>query len=190
MTAATLSHGEVVVRPERDRNQAGHFSQSGKTPQMEDTMFETLMKFGGYRVDYLNMDRAGSSAALGLYVLGDLPAHQSYSRMAKHNLFTGLCVIREQHEDQNLVAIYLDINSPDEVQRPAYQQMKRDMKAGMFRRLCVPVVYDLVGSTEQYSDFWNFYRELEWMDILSTEAGMLSPVRFPNLVQYPVAGAA
>ena len=189
MTAATLSHGEVVVRPERDRNQAGHFSQSGKTPQMEDTMFETLMKFGGYRVDYLNMDRAGSSAAMGLYVLGDLPAHQSYSRMAKHNLFTGLCVIREQHEDQNLVAIYLDINSPDEAQRPAYQQMKRDMKAGMFRRLCVPVVYDLVGSTELYSDFWNFYRELEWMDILATEAGMLSPVRFPNLVQFPLAGA-
>jgi len=60
----------------------------------------------------------------------------------------------------------------------------------MFRRLCVPVVYDLVGSTELHSDFWNFYRELEWMDILSTEAGMLSPVRFPNLVQYPVAGAA
>lgn len=190
MTAATLSQAEVVVRPERDRNQAGHFSQSGKTPQMEDTMFETLMKFGGYRVDYLNKDRVGSSSAMGLYVLGDLPAHQSYSRMAKRNLFTGLCVIREQHEDQNLIAIYLDVNSPDDAHRPAYQQMKRDMKAGMFHRLCVPVVYDLVGSAEHYSDFWNFYRELEWMDILSTESGLLAPVCFQRLVQYPVAGAA
>jgi hypothetical protein len=190
MTAAALSHGDLVVRPERNRNQAVHFSKSGKTPQMEDTMFEALMKFGGYRVDYLNRDRAGSSLALGLYVLGGLPANQSYSRAAKRNLVTGLCLIREQHEEYNLVAVYLDVNSPNEAHRPAYQQMKRDMKAGMFHRLCVPVVRDLISNSEQYSDFWNFYRELEWMDILSTESGLLSPVHFHCLVEYPIASAA
>lgn len=149
-------------------------------------MFEALMKFGGYRVDYLQSDRISTSAALGLYVLGDLPVDQSYSRAAKHNLFTALCLIRDHQDVGNLVAVYLDINSPFETHRPAYQQMKRDMKAGLFHRLCVPSVCDLIGDEQVYADFWNFYRELEWCEILSTESGRLMPVMFSEMTDCPM----
>ena len=153
-------------------------------------MFEAMMKFGGYRVDYMNRESAGKPAALGLYVLGDLPAHQSYSRVAKHNLFTGLVLIREHQEEHNLVAVYLDVNSPFESHRPAYQQMKTDIKAGMFRRLLVPSVRDLSGDEEMSADFWNFYRTLEWIEILSSESGFIAPVHFHQIIATPMVSAA
>lgn len=173
--------GKRTVRLERDRLDPLQHPISGTTPRMEDTMFETLMKFGGYRVDYMQNERFGTPSALGLYVLGDLPANQAYSRQAKHHLFTALNLLRELQESENLVAIYLDVNTPMDAGRPAYQQMKRDMKAGLFRRLCVPSICDLVGDDQMYADFWNFYRELEWCEIISTENGQLDSVVFTDL---------
>lgn len=181
--------GKRIVRLERDRLNPLQHPIKGKTPRMEDTMFETLMKFGGYRVDYMQNTRTGTPAALGLYVLGDLPTNQSYSRMAKHSLFTALCLLRDQKEIDNLVAIYLDVNSPMETHRPAYQQMKRDMKAGYFRRLCVRSFCDLIGDDQMYADFWNFYRELEWCEIISTETGQLASVLFSDLTECPMVSS-
>lgn len=149
-------------------------------------MFEALMKFGGYRVDYLQNSRLGNQSTLGLYVLGDLPMHQPYSRAAKQKLFIALCLLRDLHEIDNLVAIYLDINSPVEAQRPAYQQMKRDMQAGFFRRICVSSIRDLVGDDQMFADFWNFYRALEWCEIHSTEDGRLAPVHISDLTAFPM----
>jgi hypothetical protein len=149
-------------------------------------MFESLMKFGGYRVDYLQPDHAGATGALGLYILGDLPAGQPYSRTAKHCLFTALSVLQTQQEIQNLVAVYLDINTANETNRPAFQQMKWDMKAGMFRRLCVSSVCDLTGGEEVYEDFWKFYRELQWCEIYSTASGRLAPIAFSELPECPM----
>lgn len=180
MTAAVQTTEYPVERHERGRDPL-LFPRSGKSPEMEETMFEALMKFGGYRVDYLNKHRAGSAAALGLYVSGDLPVNQSYSRMAKHNLFNGLVAIRQQQEEHNLVAVYLEVNSPFNLQRPAYQQMKRDIQAGLFRRLCLPVISDLISDEEMQADFWRFYRELPWIELLSVEAGSFLPVQFPHL---------
>ena len=190
MTATSVYHGESVERLERNRNPSLILPSTGKTPEMEDTMFEAMMKFGGYRIDYMNREHAGKPAALGLYVLGDLPAQQSYSRVAKHNLFTGLVLIREQHEEQNLVAVYLDIASPYDAHRPAYQQMKHDINAGMFRRLLVPSVHDLSGDEDMSADFWNFYRALEWIEILSTDSGAMTPVHFHQIVNVPLVSAA
>ena len=189
MTATSVYHGEPVLRPERDRNPSLFLPSIGKSPEMEDTMFEAMMKLGGYRVDYMNRESAGKPAALGLYVMGDLPAHQTYSRVAKHNLFTGLVLIREQQEEHNLVAVYLDVNSPFDPHRPAYQQMKRDMQAGMFRRLLVPSVQDLSGDEDMSADFWNFYRTLQRIEILSSESGTIAPVSFRQLVAYPMVSA-
>lgn len=189
MTATSVYHGEPVLRPERDRNPSLFLPSTGKSPEMEDTMFEAMMKLGGYRVDYMNRESAGKPAALGLYVMGDLPAHQSYSRIAKHNLFTGLVLIREQQEEHNLVAVYLDVNSPFESHRPAYQQMKRDIKAGMFRRLLVPSVRDLSGDEDMSADFWSFYRTLERIEILSSESGFIAPVSFHQIVTSSMVSA-
>lgn len=186
MAANISSPNNCVVRIERDRLDPMNHPKVGKTPRMEETMFEALMKFGGYRVDYMHNDQIGTSSALGLYVLGDLPVDQSYSRAAKRSLFTALCLLREQHEIDNLAAIYLDINSPVEAHRPAYQQMKRDMKAGLFHRLCVPSVCDLIGDEQVYADFWNFYRGLEWCEIISTEPGRLTPVLFSEMADCPM----
>ncbi len=189
MSETHITTENLSLRLERDRLYPMKHPILGTTPQMEDTMFEAMMKFGGYRVDYMKSDRMGSPSAIGLYVLGDLPIDQSYSRTAKHALFSALCMIRDQAEADNLVAVYLDVNHSVNLSRPAYQQMKRDMKAGMFHRLCVPSVRDLVSDEDAYADFWHFYRELEWCELFSIESGNLRPVAFREFAGCPMVGA-
>jgi len=175
MTAAFSIYPPSVERLERNRDPLHNPS-----PEMEATMFETLMKFGGHRVDYMNSERAGSSVALGLYVSGDLPAHQSYSRAAKHALMSGLVAIREQGEERNLVAVYLDIDSGFNPNRPAYQQMKYDVQAGLFHRLFVPIIANLAANVDLQADFWKFYRSLPRIELLSIDSGMLCPQSYPQ----------
>jgi hypothetical protein len=86
------------------------------------TMFEALMKKGGYRVDYLNQKAAGSPDALGFYVRGQLSDQQPYSRDAKHHLYAGMLVIQNQLGSHNLVSVYLDVNEPENLDRPGYFQ--------------------------------------------------------------------
>ena len=119
-------------------------------------MFEAMMKSGAYRVDYLNPIHRGSPGALGFYILGDLPEPESYSHTAKHSLFSGLTLIREQLGMQCLVAVYLDVNNGKNLLRPAYQQMKLDMQSGMFQRVFVIEPGDLIGSLELLADWVRF----------------------------------
>ncbi|NPV76538.1 MAG: hypothetical protein HPY59_09220 [Anaerolineae bacterium] len=100
-------------------------------------MFETLMKNGRYRVDYLNHSVCGKEEALALYVCGSLRADEVYSHSAKRKLYEGLDWVWRNFGRQNLVAVYLDVCLPESVLRPAYQRMKKDLEAGMFHRVAV-----------------------------------------------------
>lgn len=139
--------------------------------KMEARMFSAMMKYGSYKIDYLNRSQMGNNQAIGLYVLGDILAEQPYSRNAKHALFTGLLLLREQVGINRIVAVYLDINTADNPGRPAYQQMKNDMKAGMFRKVFVESPLQLTGSDENNMDWWNFYRELPSCEIWTAVDG-------------------
>lgn len=140
---------------------------------MENTMFEAMRKFGGYRVDYMNKDNMGTPRALGFYVLGDLPEPQPYSQKAKHSLLAGLIMLRNLGEIENLVAIYLDVNEAGNALRPAYVRMKQDMRSGMFSRLFVLDSRDLAGNSQTAQDWWMFTRQLERFKVVSWGAGKL-----------------
>ena len=101
-------------------------------------MFETLMKSGSYRVDYFKDQAAGTPQALGFYACGTIPSQAPFSQSARHNLLAGLIVIQHHFGISNLVAIYLDVYAtdpqPPQVVRPAYEQMIRDLRSGLFKR--------------------------------------------------------
>ncbi|MCX7975544.1 MAG: hypothetical protein N2646_00585 [Bellilinea sp.] len=104
---------------------------------MESTVFEVFMRTGAFRVDYLNNEKIGTPLSLAMYVSGNLPAGQPYSRSAKRCLQSGLMLIRQMNQLSNLVAVYVDIPQVGDKKRPALEQLLRDGSAGVFQRLLV-----------------------------------------------------
>jgi len=102
-------------------------------------MFETLTKTGGYRVDYLNRSVQGRPEAVALYVCGSLSRGQSYSADAKRRLYAGLAFVHEHMGLENLVGVYLDVDSIEKPSYTAYNQMKRDLRQGLFRQTVISV---------------------------------------------------
>jgi hypothetical protein len=100
-------------------------------------MFETLMRPGSYRVDYLNEAVVGKPSALGFYVCGELPPEAPYSLAARSHLLSGLVLIHQHLGPENLAAVYLDVHTPPSMDRPAFAQLKRDVRTGMFRKIFV-----------------------------------------------------
>jgi hypothetical protein len=141
-------------------------------------MFDVLTHMGGYRVDYLNKQAAGSPQALGFYVRGELDENQPYARDAKRRLYAGMLVIQQELGANNLVSVYLDVDRPDNLQRPAYQQMKRDLRDGLFRRVFAFDLQDLAGAQNAVHDLYRLYEELQGFDLLTYETGAFRPALF------------
>ena len=164
---------EYCWRDQRSQCEVQRHASRPSINQMENTMFEAMRKLGGYRVDYMNKENMGSPAALGFYVLGDLPAKQPYSHAAKHSLLAGLIMLQQIGEIEHLVGIYLDVNEGENSQRPAYSRMKQDMQTGMFRRLFVLDMRDLAGNSQTAQDWLAFTCQLESIEVLSWGDGKL-----------------
>ena len=175
MLRSEICIAETVENCQPNRRETVRVSLKGPAPVMEAKMFTTLMNFGSYRVDYLNKQRIGDPHAVGLYILGNLSGEETYSRSAKRALYLGLTMVREQLGMENLVGIYVDINCPNQTSRQAYLELKKDVKAGMFRRVLVQSLSDLFSDADSFSDWWNFYRELARCEILTMADGLIKP---------------
>lgn len=139
-------------------------------------MLEALMRNGSHRVDYLNVNARGKPGAFAFYVCGDLPHNAAYSATAKRSLYAGLSLIQQALGPENLVAIYLDVNSVRNIARPAYVQMKQDLRAGMFRRIFILEGNGLSAERESAADLDALYREVGGFDLLTYEQGAFKPV--------------
>jgi hypothetical protein len=139
-------------------------------------MFEILMKPGSHRVDYLNMNVVGKPAAFAFYVCGEISPNAIYSASAKRALLAGLSVIQATLGPENLVAVYLDVNSLVNLARPAYNRMKEDLRAGMFRRLFVLPSQDVMGESKTANDLGRLYQEVGGFDLLTFDQGAFKPV--------------
>ncbi|MEN4099840.1 MAG: hypothetical protein ROW52_07950 [Anaerolineaceae bacterium] len=139
-------------------------------------MFETLRKQGSYRIDYLNHAARGSPGAFAFYVRGELAQDAPYSVSAKHHLYAGLDVIQKLLNNNHLVAIYVDINPAHNLYRPAYVQMKRDLRAGYFRRVFTFNSADLLDDRAAVKDLQDLHRELAGFDVLHFQEGNLHAI--------------
>lgn len=100
-------------------------------------MFEIMMQFGGYRIDYLNLNAAHQSDAIGFYACGRLDINHRYSQQARHNLLAGLHWITCTQNLANLVAVYLDVYNEVEDLLPGRQKLIEDILSGMFTRVVI-----------------------------------------------------
>ena len=151
-------------------------------------MIETLMIPGGHRIDYLSVDAAGKPDAIGFYVSGDLTDQMPYSHEAKHHLYAGLDAIRKHLSYENLVAIYVDVDSAGAQERPAYRQMKKDMLAGKFRKLFTFVSFDLLGDPLVNCDLLDLYHKLRGFDWITCDDGICRLIAAADLRRRLAAG--
>jgi len=129
-------------------------------------MLNTLLKFGSHRVDYF--DQTGSNPqAFAFYVRGGMAADERYSHNAKHQLYGGLALIRANLGLENLAAVYIDIDELANLQRPAYQQMKHDLLAGMFTRVFVFDLSALFGEPAAEADLADLAAKAGGFELLS-----------------------
>lgn len=134
-------------------------------------MFETLIRAGGHRVDYVNDRSMGKEGAFAFYACGELPWGAAYSASAKHSLYAGLSLIEQTWGYENLVAVYLDVASPSHPARPAFCQMKEDLRKGLFRRVFVLRASDLTGDGRACFDLQSLYQEIGGFDLLTFDQG-------------------
>jgi hypothetical protein len=115
-------------------------------------MLDTLTKFGAYRVNYFEPLIQKNPEAFGFYIRAEIDEGQAYSHEAKHQLYTGLDLIQRVLGINNLVGIYMDVNCLVNLQRPAYQQMKRDVIAGYFHRILILDAAAITGCPDSEKD--------------------------------------
>jgi len=144
-------------------------------------MFETLMKPGNYRVDYFNEQALRTDSAFGFYVCGELEPQAAFSLSGRRNLLAGLSVIQQELGPQNLVAIYVDVNPPEDCSRLAYQQMKRDLRAGLFRRVFIFHSCMLVRGKGLLDDLSLLAREIEGFELITYAGGACRPLPLDEL---------
>jgi hypothetical protein len=129
-------------------------------------MLNTLLKFGSHRVDYFDQTD-GNPQAFAFYVRGGMAADERYSHEAKHQLYGGLAVIRTALGLENLAAVYIDIDELANFQRPAYQQMKKDLLAGMFNRVFVFDFSALLGEPAAEADLADLTAKVGGFELFS-----------------------
>lgn len=129
-------------------------------------MLDTLMKFGAYRVDYFEQKNRFNPEAFGFYIRADIEEGQPYSREAKHHLYKGLNLIHRELGMSNLIGIYLDVDCLKNLQRPAYQQMKKDILNGYFRRILILDEITIRGCPRAELDLKDLACRVGWLEFL------------------------
>jgi hypothetical protein len=110
-------------------------------------MFEIMMQSGGHRVVYLNNSAIGKDDAFGFYVYGRILDDQRYSFEARHHLLTGLQWITCTMQLEKLIAVYIDVANMADLDRPGRRQLFNDVKNGMFNKVLVFQIEDLIDGT-------------------------------------------
>ena len=109
-------------------------------------MLSKLMKPGQYRIDYLNPGFQGNPNALAFYVRSEYISPDPYCIEAKRHLMAGLCLLRQENLEDNLVGIYIDIDGSALNLHPAFNQLLQDISTGLVSRIFSTHPSDLLGN--------------------------------------------
>lgn len=146
-------------------------------------MLDAMTKFGGYRVDYLHHGLETDQKAFAFYLRAEIFPGDSYSHEAKRQLYTGLATIKQHLEFKHLAGIYLDVDSLDNLNRPAYQQMKQDMLSGKFKRLFVLDEGAVMGSPEADHDLLMLFIQTRGFELFTCKNGECLPLELLRVLE-------
>ncbi|NPV55924.1 MAG: hypothetical protein HPY76_04505, partial [Anaerolineae bacterium] len=104
----------------------------------------------------------------------------AYSMHARLHMLAGFQVIMTELGLRRLVAVYLDIAQCDQVVRPAYDQMKSDLLAGVFCQLFVFRVADLAPCPAVLDELSSLRSQVPAFEILAFDTVKQTVQRFDD----------
>jgi len=122
-------------------------------------MLDTLMRVGAHRIEYFENRFPVTPQAFGFYIRGEKDPRDVFCRDAKYQLYSGLMLIHSKGQVQNLAGIYVDVDALDNLKRPAYLQMKKDLLNGLFKRVFVLDESALLGQPAAEADLMALFVE-------------------------------
>lgn len=142
-------------------------------------MLDTLTQIGAYRVSYFSCSQEPNPLAFGFYIRGEKTAQDVYSQDAKQQLYAGLFLIHTKLQMRNMRGLYVDVDSINNLMRPAYLQLKRDLTNGFIKRVFLLDESALFGTGEAEDDLRMAYETAGGFDLLVCREGECVPVEFP-----------
>ncbi len=149
-------------------------------------MLDSLMKFGAYRVSYFESLTRENPNAFGFYIRAEIEKGQAYSHQAKHQLYIGLDLIQRLLGMNNLAGIYVDIDCLNNLQSPAYQQMKRDILTGYFHKILVLDEFAINGCPGAVSDLKSLSDLVGGLELIIWQESNLLEMPVGNVVNLVV----
>lgn len=140
-------------------------------------MLNTLMTNGAYRIDYFECTTGGEGQTFGFYVRGEPTATDAYSRDAKSQLYAGLMLIHSRLGMKNLRGVYVDVDRVENLERPAYKQLKADLVSGLFKTVFALEETALLGSSATRLDLQQVYRLCGGFEFIVCKEGVCAPAQ-------------
>lgn len=139
-------------------------------------MLDILMKIGAYRVEHFESEFQVDPFAFGFYIRGEVDTEGAYSHDAKTQLYAGLMLIHSKLQMSHLRGIYLDVDCLENLQRPAYVQLKADLINGLFKRVFALDESALLGTVKAEKDLHQVYLAIGGFELLVCKEGECIPL--------------
>ena len=88
-------------------------------------------------VKYFGLDRYQTNYSFALYVQGKCELAQPYCVQAKRRLFACLIYLKQYLNEDDLVAIYLDVIDESNTQLPGFRLLIDDVRKGLFKKILI-----------------------------------------------------
>lgn len=132
-------------------------------------MLDTLMRVGAHRIEYLDDSR--NPQAFAFYIRGNKKAGDVICKDAKSQLYAGLLLIHHKLQMTHLAGIYVDVDGLENLQRPAYLQLKQDLMAGKFSRVFILERSALLGTPQAVHDLQQLYFACSGFELMVCREG-------------------
>jgi hypothetical protein len=134
-------------------------------------MLDTLMRIGAHRIDYFDSSRAKNAQAFAFYIRGNKNAGDVICRDAKSQLYAGLLLIHSKLQMANLAGIYVDVDGIENLKRPAYVQLKQDIRNGLFTRIFILDRSSIMGTALADRDLQELFFQVGGFELLVCRDG-------------------
>lgn len=131
-------------------------------------MLSNLKKNKMHNIEYFGFDRSCNKDAFALYVSGNNVPEQPYSVLVKRRLYACLVYVKQYLKEEDLVAIYYDINEGSNSDFPGFEGLTADLNKNLFNKVLfwdLESVIKIEHLHDQLVDLSRYRRNFEFFDL-------------------------
>lgn len=121
-----------------------------------------------HNIEYFGFDRSHTDNAFGLYVFGNNVPERPYSVLVKRRLYACLIYVKQYLKEDDLVAIYYDVNDGTNSHYPGFEGLSADLNKNLFSKVLfwdLESVINIEYLHNQLVKLSSCFRNLEFFDL-------------------------